>query len=41
MEIKILGAMPLWLAQALSGLEIYSSSFSKYGKSYKEYASRA
>ncbi|MBC3804249.1 VTC domain-containing protein [Acetobacterium fimetarium] len=41
MEIKILGAMPLWLAQALSELKIYSSSFSKYGKTYKEYASRA
>jgi SPX domain protein involved in polyphosphate accumulation len=37
MEIKILGAMPLWLAQGLSGLGIYSSSFSKYGKAYKDY----
>lgn len=41
MEIKILGAMPLWLARALSELKIYSSSFSKYGKTYQEYLSRA
>lgn len=38
LEIKIFGAMPLWLAQALSELKIFSSSFSKYGKTYKEYA---
>jgi len=37
MEIKILGAIPLWLAHALSSLKIYSSSFSKYGNTYKEY----
>lgn len=41
MEIKILGAMPLWLARVLSELKIYSSSFSKYGRTYKEYLSQA
>ncbi len=37
MEVKILGAIPLWLTHALSALEIYSSSFSKYGKAYQDY----
>lgn len=37
MEIKILGAIPLWLTHALSNLQIYSSSFSKYGQAYKDY----
>lgn len=37
MEVKILGAIPLWLTHALTELEIYSSSFSKYGKAYKDY----
>ncbi|KAF5057614.1 VTC domain protein [anaerobic digester metagenome] len=37
MEVKILGAMPLWLARTLSELKIYSSSFSKYGRTYQEY----
>ncbi|MDD3809106.1 MAG: polyphosphate polymerase domain-containing protein [Erysipelotrichaceae bacterium] len=36
MEIKIMGSFPLWLAQALSMLEISKSSFSKYGNAYKE-----
>ncbi len=35
MEIKALGAMPLWLSDALSELKIYPSSFSKYGTAYK------
>jgi SPX domain protein involved in polyphosphate accumulation len=34
MEIKTLGAMPLWLVEALSELKIYPSSFSKIGKIY-------
>ncbi len=34
MEIKTLGAMPLWLVRALSNLEIYPTSFSKYGSIY-------
>ena len=37
MEIKILGAIPLWLTQTLSELKIYASSFSKYGNTYKAY----
>ncbi len=36
MEIKVAGAYPLWLADILSGLEIYPKSFSKYGNVYKE-----
>lgn len=35
MEIKIIGAFPLWLANALSDLKISKSSFSKYGNAYK------
>lgn len=34
MELKIPGAMPLWLAHILSGLEIFPTSFSKYGTAY-------
>lgn len=36
MEIKTLGAMPLWLVRSLSELEIYPISFSKYGKIYEK-----
>lgn len=35
MEIKTLGAMPLWLVRSLSELNIFPSSFSKYGKIYE------
>ena len=35
MEIKTLGAMPLWLARSLSELKIFPTSFSKYGKIYE------
>lgn len=35
MEIKIPGAMPLWLAQLLSEEKIYPASFSKVGTAYK------
>ena len=35
MEIKITGAMPLWLAEALSRCGVYPTSFSKYGKAYE------
>lgn len=35
MEIKVAGAMPMWLSEILSELEIYPSSFSKYGNVYK------
>ena len=34
MEIKIPGAMPLWLSKELSRLEIFPTSFSKYGRAY-------
>lgn len=37
MEVKIPGSMPLWLADILSGLQIFSHSFSKYGTEYREY----
>ena len=38
MEVKILGAMPLWFVSILSELSIYSTNFSKYGTEYKNYA---
>lgn len=34
MEVKVMGAMPVWFVHILSELEIYSSSFSKYGSVY-------
>lgn len=37
MEIKIIDAMPVWLSEMLSDLEIYPASFSKYGNCYKKY----
>lgn len=36
MEIKIPGAMPLWLSHILDDLELYPVSFSKYGRGYQE-----
>ena len=36
MEIKILGAMPLWLTRLLSENHLFSHGFSKYGVKYKE-----
>lgn len=35
MEIKIPGAMPLWLSHILDDLQIYPVSFSKYGRGYQ------
>ncbi|MCR5791925.1 MAG: polyphosphate polymerase domain-containing protein [Lachnospiraceae bacterium] len=35
MEIKVGGAYPIWMAQLLSELQIYQTSFSKYGTAYK------
>ncbi|MCM1544769.1 MAG: polyphosphate polymerase domain-containing protein [Ruminococcus sp.] len=35
MEIKCIGAMPLWLTHELDRLKIFPSSFSKYGEAYK------
>jgi len=36
MEVKILGAVPLWFAEILSDLSIYSTHFSKYGQEYMD-----
>lgn len=36
MEIKIAGAMPLWLVRLLSENGIYQTSFSKYGNAYQQ-----
>ncbi len=36
MEIKTLGAMPLWLVHNLSELKIFPVSFSKYGSIYQK-----
>lgn len=38
MEVKILGAMPIWFTNILSELEIYNTHFSKYGNEYMAYA---
>jgi len=35
MEIKCAGAMPLWLAHALTSEHIHRGSFSKYGEAYQ------
>lgn len=37
MEIKIPGVMPIWLSQMLTRLEIFPTSFSKYGNCYKNH----
>lgn len=34
LEIKTVGAVPLWVARALDELKIYPTSFSKYGTAY-------
>lgn len=36
MEIKVPMAMPLWLTRILNDLEIYPTSFSKYGNIYRQ-----
>ncbi len=40
MELKIAGAMPLWLAHELSAMGIYKVNFSKYGNAYKAMPSK-
>lgn len=35
MEVKIPGAIPLWLSAALDALDIRKASYSKYGKAYE------
>lgn len=37
MEVKIMDAVPLWLAHLLSEHRIYKTSFSKYGTEYKNF----
>jgi len=37
MEVKVAGAVPLWLAEELAALKIYKTSFSKYGTEYLKY----
>ena len=37
MEVKILGAMPLWFTRILTDLEIYNTHFSKYGNEFMNY----
>jgi len=37
LEIKVQGAMPLWLTEILSAGKIYKSSFSKYGEAYRQH----
>ena len=37
MEIKMRGAMPIWLSRTLNDLKIYPVSFSKYGYCYTNY----
>ncbi len=37
MEVKILGAIPLWFTRILSELEIYPTHFSKYGNEFIKY----
>ena len=34
LEIKVQGAMPLWLTAILDAGQIYKTSFSKYGEAY-------
>ncbi|SHH35829.1 VTC domain-containing protein [Clostridium collagenovorans DSM 3089] len=37
MEVKILGAIPLWFTNILSELAIYSTHYSKYGNEFMSY----
>ena len=37
MELKIPGAVPLWLAHLLSELSLFPTGFSKYGTCYKDH----
>lgn len=37
MEVKILGAIPIWFTKILSELKIYNTNFSKYGNEYMDY----
>ena len=37
MEVKIADSMPIWLAEELAKLQVYKTSFSKYGHAYEMY----
>ncbi|MTD38859.1 VTC domain-containing protein [Erwinia sp. CPCC 100877] len=37
MEVKALGAYPLWFSESLTKLAIYPTSFSKYAQTYQRY----
>lgn len=37
MEVKVSDGVPEWLINKLSELQIYKTSFSKYGKAYENY----
>lgn len=37
MEVKTLGALPLWFVNILNELEIIPGNFSKYGEAYKDF----
>lgn len=41
MEIKVAGAIPLWLVEVLSRERIYKISFSKYGRAYTAMLARS
>ncbi len=41
LEIKVQGAMPLWLSAILNEGGIYRNSFSKYGEAYRKELLRA
>ena len=41
MEVKILGAIPVWFTKVLSELSIYNTHFSKYGNEYMKYCLNA
>ena len=41
LEVKVQGAMPMWLAKILSEGKIYKTSFSKYGEAYRRQHSAA
>lgn len=40
MEVKILGAIPVWFTKILSELEIYNTHFSKYGQEFMNYCAQ-
>lgn len=41
LELKTAESLPLWLCRTLSALEIYPTSFSKYGTLYRNYILKA